>query len=627
MPQSGGPDGGSGRRLQHFYINEEQSIYLLSHRDARKLKEWLALCEEQLRRLGYDDIEIIGKGAYGFVFAGREQSPLASGDDTREYVFKFARITLPRHVQDRLEEEGYMLSQLALPHIPAFLEFQRIRGQSILMMERARGINLQELILQRGRVEPQLVLKIAAQLAEILVSLRSDAALRDRPPIVHGDIKPSNVVFDPRSEEVALIDWGAAVYAQQDANRQFTGGAGLAALSADLQETNAKLGDVYFIGEEQLRGGLSSPRFDEQGVAGTLYALASGQSSRFGSRVITPASLGLPQEFARTLENMLSDDPLMRDRAGDYFLANMRYMKQIVVPAGDGPAAREAMDALVPIWLAPLSRDIDSVVYSSRKSFLRQEIPEKLVADVDPTELDRYYKNYLEGMGDTEKAFVIAVSHLGQYPVVGGLAIHWNERGMNVDSNLNLYDPALLEAFSSAVNNVVHLGRAINKTGIFKSCMFDARNTLHIERGSGTDAFHVGREMRIPYEVSQLPPGSGEARVHSYFEDGDDPDEMLTLPGPILEELAVMNSIKHTGCIIFESLEFDLKIHSYLQLLDPEEEPRFRACLDNILALLHLINDLGVSGFMKLPVTDTKFFPFLGQQPERFADSRRRGGT
>lgn len=599
------------RNLQHFYINEEQSFYLLSHRDAQKLKDWLELCKKQLRRLGYSDIELIGKGAYGFVFGG-------AGSNGLQYVFKFARITLPNHIQDRLEEEAYMLSQLSLVHIPAYVDFQRVRGQSILMMERARGINLEELILKRGRLSARLVLKIAAQFAEILLALREDAEKKHRAPMIHGDIKPSNVVFDEETETIGLIDWGAAVYAQQDARRQFVNSGGLGALSSDLQETNAKLGDIYFIGQEQLNGALSSPRFDEQGVAGTLYALASGQSSRFGSKVITPGSLGLPVEFARTLEGMLDDKAGTRDKAGDYFLKNMRFMRNIVTEPRHNNVQTVNALPLVPVWLSKEPQATDSVVYSSRKSFLRQEVSEKIVADVDPTELDRYYKNYLEGMGDTEKAFIIAVSHLGKYPVVGGLAIRWNPGGMSIDSNINLCDPGLMPSFVTAVNNMVHLGRAINKTGVFKSCMFDARKTLHVERDDPLEPFAVKAGMAIGYEVMDSPADSRESRLHSYFEDGEDPDEMLELPFAIRKKLAVLNTIHHTGCIIFESLEYDLKVHNHFQLLDPERETEFAECLDDILQNLHLIEGLGVSGFMKLPYKDTKFFSHIGRQPDHF---------
>ena len=58
------------KNIKHFYIPDEQSIYLLSHKDAKKLKDWFKLCTEQLQLLGYQDIELIGKGAFGFVFCG-----------------------------------------------------------------------------------------------------------------------------------------------------------------------------------------------------------------------------------------------------------------------------------------------------------------------------------------------------------------------------------------------------------------------------------------------------------------------------------------------------------------------------------------------------------------------------
>ena len=88
-------------KLKHFYIPEEQSVYLLSHKDAQKLKDWLQLCKEQLELLGYRNIDMIGSGAYGFAFAGNTS-------EQEQLVFKFSRITLPQHIQDRLEEEAYI---------------------------------------------------------------------------------------------------------------------------------------------------------------------------------------------------------------------------------------------------------------------------------------------------------------------------------------------------------------------------------------------------------------------------------------------------------------------------------------------------------------------------------------
>ncbi|MBS4153104.1 protein kinase [Cobetia sp. MC34] len=619
-------DARAHERLQQFYIPEEQSIYLLSHHDAKKLKDWVALCIAQLEGLGYRDIHLVGKGAYGFVFAGWRL-----GEDRRtreEHVFKFTRVTLPQALQDRLEEEAYMLDQVAHPLIPRLVSYQRVRRQSILVMQRAPGINLEEYSLRHGRMSPRLVVKIASQLADILKSLRGSSTGAGTPPVVHGDIKPSNLVFDVEREQVALIDWGSSVFAQLDEHQQFITTNVMQLMSDNLQQTNARLGDVYFIGEEQLNGALSSPRFDEQGVAATLYALASGQSCRFGVRAIPAVSLGLPREFARLLDSMLAADPQLRMQAGDYFLREMGRIARLVMPE----LPLEPPQSLLPVWVRPATREIDTVVYTSRKSFLREAFEADETGEhagnaldaVNDVQLDRYYKNFMQGMGGTEKAFLAAVSRLGRYPIVGGLAIRWEPQGIFVDTALHLHDPDLKAAFVVAINNMVALARAIYRQGVFKACLFNARDTLHLEREDPEAAFvfapTAGGEARprLSYEVSAVPELEDDSRVHSYFEDGPDPEELLVLPEKILKALESLNAIHHTGMLIFEALPHHLKIHSYYRLLDPSREQEFARLLAEILDAVPLISGLGISGFMKMPYKNTKHFDHIEAQPERF---------
>ena len=112
------------KHLQQFYIPEEQSIYLLSHDDAKKLKDWVALCVAQLRQLGYRDVELIGKGAYGFVFAGRFPGLDTPGP---EHVFK--AFHLPQADRQRAAEAcfptwGAQLSGGFLSHVAGKLFFR-----------------------------------------------------------------------------------------------------------------------------------------------------------------------------------------------------------------------------------------------------------------------------------------------------------------------------------------------------------------------------------------------------------------------------------------------------------------------------------------------------------------------
>ena len=201
---------------------------------------------------------------------------------------------------------------------------------------------------------------------------------------------------------------------------------------------------------------------------------------------------------------------------------------------------------------------------------------------------------------------------------MGGLAVRWQAEGVYIDSNLNLYDAKLQASFEAAVNNVVNLARAIQRVGVLKCCLFNARDTLHLERDNENQAFIPESTMSIPYELSRISLTEDETRMHSYFEDGDDPDELLTLPPALLSIIRQLNSIHHTGCIIFESLPTHLKIHNYYRLLNHSMELEFKSLLKDIIDLIPQITGLGISGFMKLPYKDTRFFEHQAQLADKF---------
>ncbi|NMM39314.1 protein kinase domain-containing protein [Pseudoalteromonas arctica] len=592
--------------IRNFYINEEQSVYLLSHHDAKKHRQWLNICIKQLTNLGYSQVEMIGSGAFGFVFAGLDERK-------RPWVFKFSRITLAQSVRDRLEDEAYMLSQVDNPLVPKFYAFERIKKQGILMMARATGEDLEKVSLKKGRFSAAAITRLALQLRNVLIDLRNHKNGISPQPMVHGDIKPSNLVWDETTQGLSLVDWGSSVYAQIDSNGEPISSNFMDLMSGDLSTTNARMGDVYFIGDEQMSGAKSSPRFDEQGVASTLYALASAQSCRFGAQVIPVCSLGLPMELAKVIDGMLSKDKVIRDGAGDYFMRNMPAMAKAYLPELN---LAEHVRANIPFWFGNDEELPDTVVYSSRKQFLRQADHNQQLLDVNDAQLDRYYKEFLFDTGDTEKAFLASISRLAKYPVVGGLSFHWKEESLFVESSLIMHDESLGHAFSQAVNNTVMLAQGIHQKGLFKCCLFDARKTIQLER-DGTGAFKFEQLPELNYEVMNLK-SAEVTRPHSYFEDGKDPDEQLQLPKKVIKCVFELNQIHHTGCIIFEALPDRMKIHHYYRLLDGTKEAQFKRLLNKMMQYAVSITDVGVAGFMKLPYKNTREFALCDRQPDFF---------
>ena len=53
-------------------------------------------------------------------------------------------------------------------------------------------------------------------------------------------------------------------------------------------------------------------------------------------------------------------------------------------------------------------------------------------------------------------------------------------------------------------------------------------------------------------------------------------------------------------------------------LLNHDKEAEFNQCLTEILQLLPTITGSGISGFMKLPYKDTRFFEHINYLPDKF---------
>jgi eukaryotic-like serine/threonine-protein kinase len=133
---------------------------------------------------------------------------------------------------------------------------------------------------------------ILKQLLEIL-----DVAASLRPPVIHRDVKPANVLLDRDTMKVSLVDFGASA---------------AAAIDSDASASTI-VGTFGYMAPEQLVGGASA-RTDQYGVgATTLYLLSGRAPAGFKStrlKVDFRSEVYIEDaQFAEVLERLLEPSP------------------------------------------------------------------------------------------------------------------------------------------------------------------------------------------------------------------------------------------------------------------------------------------------------------------------------
>ena len=151
----------------------------------------------------YDIHFLIASGGMGAVYKGCQKDldrlvaikilPPDAGNDAESLA--------------RFRSEARAMAKLNHPNIISIYDFGAVQGQCYFVMEYVEGRNVHELITE-GAVTPDLAQNILGQVCDALGFAHAKG-------IVHGDIKPSNVVVDGDGT-VKLLDFGLARLMEHD---------------------------------------------------------------------------------------------------------------------------------------------------------------------------------------------------------------------------------------------------------------------------------------------------------------------------------------------------------------------------------------------------------------------------
>ncbi len=146
----------------------------------------------------------IGAGGGGIVYIGRHLRL------NKKVVLKADKRTL-KAGEDKLRREVDLLKNLSHTYIPQVYDFVQEDGVVYTVMDYIEGESLDKMIArQQIPSQPELI-KWACQLLEAL------SYLHNRPPhgILHGDIKPANIMLRPNGD-ICLIDFNIALALGED---------------------------------------------------------------------------------------------------------------------------------------------------------------------------------------------------------------------------------------------------------------------------------------------------------------------------------------------------------------------------------------------------------------------------
>ncbi len=241
----------------------------------------------------------------------------------------------------RVIREARAVARLSHPGAVTLFDVVQDSGQDYIVMELVEGPTLDQLVADRGPLEPR-------QAAVVGLRLLATLEAAHRAGIVHRDVKPSNVLVRDDGT-TKLTDFGTA---------SLTG-------DPELTATGVIVGSPAFMAPEQIKGMQVGPPTDLWALGATLYFAVEGElpfkSSKVQFEVLNAIVNDQPRPARRlgplapVIEQLLSKEPDRRPRSADVWYLLRRVAAGQPAdeqPPGGGPgpgagdaAAESAPDA------------------------------------------------------------------------------------------------------------------------------------------------------------------------------------------------------------------------------------------------------------------------------------------
>jgi serine/threonine protein kinase len=146
----------------------------------------------------YRVLESIAEGGFGSTYKGEHVI-------TKDPVcIKHCSMVSPAHDAVLIQE---MKSIWDLRHyaMPVMRDLQRLDDGSLaLIMSYIPGYTLEQIVEKAGKIEPETVAWITERILNALLYLHHHG-------VIHGDIKPQNIIIQPTNHSVVLVDFGLAM--------------------------------------------------------------------------------------------------------------------------------------------------------------------------------------------------------------------------------------------------------------------------------------------------------------------------------------------------------------------------------------------------------------------------------